>query len=84
MYFLYELLWRHLDELSRPQRGEVDDVMDVLQQLGLSPLRLGTRISPDLRNSLEQVGGSSKFQNISNRVGVDLIKLIKSSIKSLI
>jgi len=57
VYFLYELLWRHLDELSRPQRGEVDDVMDVLQQLGLSPLRLGTRISPDLRNSLEQVRG---------------------------
>ena len=56
VYYLYELLWRHLDKLSRVQRGEVDDVMDVLQHLGLSPLRLGTRISPNLRGSLEEVG----------------------------
>lgn len=60
VYYLYELLWCHLDKLSRPQRGEVDDVMDVLQHLGLSPLRLGTRISPDLRNSLEDVSASEK------------------------
>ena len=60
VYYLYELLWRHLDKLSRVQRGEVDDVMDVLQHLGLSPLRLGTRISPNLRGSLEEVGASRR------------------------
>jgi len=75
VYFLYELLWRHLDELSRPQRGEVDDVMDVLQQLGLSPLRLGTRISPDLRNSLEQVRGY--FQKISMPCTTNLLYVRK-------
>ena len=64
VYYLYELLWRHLDKLSRVQRGEVDDVMDLLQHLGLSPLRLGTRISPHLRGSLEEVSASHRREGM--------------------
>ena len=68
VYYLYELLWRHLDKLSRVQRGEVDDVMDVLQHLGLSPLRLGTRISPNLRGSLEEVGAEGRGKKLGKYI----------------
>ena len=55
VYFLYELLWRHVGEITLDQRDQVNECMSVLQQLNVTPLRLGSQLTQLQLDDLLQV-----------------------------
>lgn len=55
VFFLYELLVKHVDELSRLDRESADELMNSLQAVGLTPLRIGSKISPEFKTAMDDV-----------------------------
>ena len=55
VFYMYELLVSHLEQLTRPYRQEVDDLMTCLEKCGLRALRIGQKVSAHTRITIEEV-----------------------------
>ena len=57
VFYLYELLVSHLEQLTKAYREEVDDLITSLEQLNLRVLRIGYKISANTRAMIDEVIG---------------------------
>ena len=53
--YTYQLLQRHSSELGRYQRDEAEELMIALQECGFLPMRLGSKITTEQKESIQQV-----------------------------
>lgn len=55
MYYLYDVLMKNVESIPRGQREEGDEVITILNQCGIRPLRLGMKLSHTLLSSIDEV-----------------------------